>query len=84
MASGKDAAGADLPPHKVAQFTRNTPRGLVEERLSVGYAGDWLIQQRITEIAADNTTADIFHEVTFLADQRAVIAARTGEPTKTP
>lgn len=75
IASGKDDHGEALAPHKVAQFTRPTPNGPTEERLAAGYAGDWFLQLRVTEPAADNVTADLLNEFAFLSDQRAIVAA---------
>ena len=80
VASGKDERGDPLPPHKVAQFTRATPSGVMEERLAVGYAGPWFLQRRVTEPAADNTTADLLNEMAFLSDQRALTGAGLGTP----
>ena len=80
VASGQDDRGGALPPHKVAQFTRPTPRGDAEERLAVVYVGDWFLQQRITEPAADNTAADLLNELSFLSDQRAITAASATSP----
>jgi hypothetical protein len=76
-ASGKDAAGNDLPPHIAFVYTRASSHGPMEEREALGYVGEWFLQQRITEPEANGMAADLLNEIVFQAFQREILSAQS-------
>ena len=83
-ASGKDAEGRALPLHRAVVFTRQGAAGPTVEREVVGYVGAWVLQQRITEPEAGSAAADLLNELSFIADERAILQASDATSSPSP
>ena len=79
-ASGKDADGSPLPPHRAVVYIRQGPSGLIVEREVAGYIGGWVLQQRITEPEAQSVAFDLLNELSFISDERAILQAAKERP----